>query len=63
MKNNAPCYGCETRKDGCHSDCEKYEEWKSQRKKEQQEIKKQNQIDYTIRRVHYQACMSRRKKG
>lgn len=24
---NAPCYKCENRKLGCHSDCDKYKEW------------------------------------
>jgi hypothetical protein len=30
--NNPPCYKCESRKVGCHSECERYKEYQSSRK-------------------------------
>lgn len=39
----APCKGCEDRKMGCHSKCEKYIEWKKATEERKKAIEKQNQ--------------------
>ena len=31
VKAKAPCYGCQTRSERCHSDCGKYLEYKTER--------------------------------
>lgn len=33
VRIKAPCYGCQTRSERCHSGCEKYLEYKSERSK------------------------------
>ena len=35
MAQDKGCYGCEERKAGCHSACEKYKEWKAKHDKQQ----------------------------
>ena len=32
-RNSAPCYMCEERHENCHSECEKYQEYKATMKK------------------------------
>ncbi len=42
---NAPCKDCEERKPRCHSECEKYLQFKGQRKKVAQERIKETMIN------------------
>ena len=37
---NSPCYNCNDRKQGCHSECFKYLFWKSENDKEKEFIRK-----------------------
>lgn len=45
MKINAPCYGCECRTVGCHSECDKYKEFAKQ-------VAKGNEIRQKIRTIN-----------
>lgn len=38
MRPKAPCVDCEDRKVGCHSTCERYQEWLAEYQKTKQEI-------------------------
>ena len=50
---NSPCKECEKRYAGCHSNCEKFTEWKrrykEQRALEKSKVKKQNDFFYKKR--------------
>ena len=48
-KIDDPCYRCQKRKLGCHSECEDYEKWKLKKKKENDSIRKEKEIDSIIR--------------
>lgn len=52
MAQDKGCYGCEERKAGCHSTCEKYKEWKEEHDARQAEIRmrrdKERRADNTI---------------
>ena len=52
MAKKGGCYGCEERSLGCHSDCEKYKEWKEKHDERQAEIRmrrdKERRADNTL---------------
>lgn len=52
MTQDKGCHGCEERKAGCHSNCEKYKEWKTKHDARQAEIRmrrdKERRADNTI---------------
>lgn len=52
MSTKVGCYGCEERKAGCHSKCDRYKEWKEGHDAEQAEIRirrdKERRADNTI---------------
>jgi hypothetical protein len=52
MAQDKGCYGCEERKAGRHSTCEKYKEWKEEHDARQAEIRmrrdKERRADNTI---------------
>ena len=52
MKTNAPCYGCERRNVGCHSNCKEYLNFEKMQKEENEaEYKKKSETnDYFLSR-------------
>ena len=60
-QTNDPCYLCNERKEGCHSACEKYKEWKVNKQKENAIIKNERAIDAIIR-GHIAETLERNKK-
>ena len=57
-KNNCPCVGCKDRQAGCHSQCTKYIDWKSEYVQRRNAIKAYNQ---TIGRVEEYEIMQKQK--
>lgn len=49
MQKICPCKGCETREAGCHSSCESYQGWKSERDKMKAAQTEQAAADYRFR--------------
>jgi len=43
FSQNCPCKGCDKRCIGCHSDCEQYKEWKTDR----DEMLAQRRLEYS----------------
>lgn len=64
MAQDKGCYGCEERKAGCHSTCEKYKEWKEKHDEQQVVIKaeraKLNDLDGLFADAAFKAIKRRR---
>lgn len=64
MAAKVGCYGCEERKAGCHSNCEKYKEWKAKHDEQQVVIKKEraklNDVDGLFADAAFKAIKRRR---
>lgn len=43
----SPCYMCKERHHKCHSDCNHYLEFKAEREKEMETVRKQNELNVT----------------
>ena len=43
-----PCRFCESRKVGCHTNCEKYTEWKEELVKHNEKIREARRAEYMI---------------
>lgn len=43
----SPCYMCKERHHKCHSDCDRYLEFKEKRSKETETVRKQNELNVT----------------
>ena len=56
VKANAPYYGCRTRSERCHSDCEKYLEYKSRCNNRRTERSKNYDFtDYICQKINLNA--------
>lgn len=64
MSSISVCKDCPDRQIGCHSTCERYKEQSEQRRKEQEEIRRQRDIDnaQTKRMIESHIRMKRRRK-
>ena len=60
MNNSkCPCYGCNDRSITCHSECEKYIDWKTEHDAERERIRQERELnrdftyykDYAIQKV------------
>lgn len=62
---NCPCFNCNERHTNCHSECEKYIEWKRERDIEKGQLKKsrEQENESWIFAVKRRAKWARRKRG
>lgn len=58
----SPCKGCEERHDLCHSECEKYLEFRRKKDEENAMWQERCQIGYTLHRLHQHGIHSRKQR-
>lgn len=60
---NVPCYGCDEREVGCHSECEKYKEYIAENEKRKEEHRKNyavNDVLYAYKKDKYSRSTGRK---
>lgn len=66
MKTKPPCYGCEDRYAGCHSECAKYKAWRvihEEESREEHKARCNSSVFTDIDRLRMARVAKRRKKG
>ena len=48
-KNNSPCFGCFNRRVGCHSGCDRFQEWSTEHVAAREAVRQKKQQNNMLR--------------